>query len=96
MFSLLGMKAKFAAFGAALLVVLGFFVRLKLVTRQRDKATAVAETLKSRNKVIVEQKKIKREEEVKLLEELTSINKELKKEGEEFDGLDNFNDPNDY
>ncbi len=96
MFSLVGMQAKMAAFGAALLVVLGFFVRLKLVTSQRDKAVATASVLKSRNKVIVEQKKIKREEEVTLLKELTSIKEELEKDDEEFQGLDNFNKPNDF
>ncbi len=96
MFSLVGIQAKAAAFGAALLVILSFVVRLRIVTRQRDKATAVASVLKARNKVVVEQKKIKREEEVKLVNQLTSIEETLAKEGEDFEGMDNFNDPNKF
>lgn len=96
MFSLVGIQAKLAALGAALLVVLSFFVRLKIVTSQRDRATKVAAVLKSRNNVIVEQRKIKREEEATLLKELASIEEELKKPEEEFKGVENFNDPNDF
>ncbi len=47
---LLGLKAKLLGLGAILLAVLGFFVRLKYVTGQRDKfkkeaASAKAEVL---------------------------------------------------
>ncbi|KKL77713.1 hypothetical protein LCGC14_2032130 [marine sediment metagenome] len=35
---LLSLKAKALALGAILLTVLGFFLRLKIVTKQRDKA----------------------------------------------------------
>ena len=35
---MLNLKAKLIALGAALLTVLGFFLRLKVVTNQRDKA----------------------------------------------------------
>ena len=96
MFSLVGLQAKLAALGAALLVVLGFFVRLKMVTRQRDKATTVAETLKARVHVQRTKEKIKREEEATLLKEIASIEEELKKSDEEFKGVENFNDPNDF
>lgn len=96
MFSLLGFKAKAAAFGAAALTILAFVVRLKFVTMQRDEATKVAETLKHRNKVIVDQRKIKREEEKQLLGELSKIKEEIEKPDEEFEGLENFNEPNDF
>ena len=33
-----GLKAKALALGALLLTILGFFLRLKIVTKQRDKA----------------------------------------------------------
>ena len=44
---LLNLKAKLIALAAALLTVLGFFLRLKTVTHQRDKAKASAEKYKA-------------------------------------------------
>jgi hypothetical protein len=44
---LLGLKAKLAAFGAFLLGVLALFVRLRMVTNQRDKARDAAEKYKA-------------------------------------------------
>ena len=96
MFSLLAFKTKAAALGAFALIAISFFVRLKIVSSQRDKARSLALELKRRNNSIVEQKKLKRKEEKKLLKELKKINEELEKEGEDFDGLDNFNAPNDF
>lgn len=96
MFSLVGLQAKAAALGAFALVAIGFFVRLRVVTRQRDKATAVASVLKTRNKVVVEQKRIKREEEKRIIDDLVEIEVELAKSDEEFEGLENFNEPNKF
>ena len=96
MFSLVGLQAKAAAVGAAVLVILGFIVRLKLVTHQRDKAVTVAETLKARHHVAVVQKKLKREEEKKLIAEITEIEADLAKDGEDFTGVEGFNDPNKF
>jgi hypothetical protein len=93
---LVGLQAKAAAIGAAVLVVLGFLLRLKMVTHQRDKAKVVAETLKARHHVAVVQKKIKREEEKKLLKELSSIEKEIEKDDDEFQGVDNLTNSNDF
>ncbi len=42
--NLLTIKAKLIAFGAASLAVIGFFLRLKVVTAQRDKARIKAKT----------------------------------------------------
>jgi hypothetical protein len=44
---LLNLKAKLLAAGAFLLAVLGFFVRLKMVTNQRDKAQQSAKKYKA-------------------------------------------------
>ncbi len=44
---LLSLKAKALAAGALLLTVLGFFLRLKIVTKQRDKAKQTAAKYKS-------------------------------------------------
>jgi hypothetical protein len=43
----LNLKSKLIAFGALLLTVLGFFVRLKVVTNQRDKAQDSARKYKA-------------------------------------------------
>ena len=44
---LLGLKAKALALGAIVLTVLGFFLRLKIVTKQRDEAKKEAAKYKS-------------------------------------------------
>ena len=44
---LLKLKAQLIALGAILLTVLGFFLRLKIVTKQRDKAKQTAAKYKS-------------------------------------------------
>ena len=44
---LLKLKAQLIAAGAILLTVLGFFLRLKIVTKQRDKAKQTAAKYKS-------------------------------------------------
>lgn len=96
MFSLVGLQAKAAALGAAVLVVLGFFIRLKIVTAQRDKAKVVVKTLKARHHVQKVQQKIKREEEKKLVSRKADIIKQLEKPDEEFNGVDNLTNSNDY
>jgi len=97
-----GLQAKAMAIGAVVLTVLAFFVRLKVVTAQRDKAKAVAGTLKVQAKREKKIKKKKREEDVRLLKELTSIEEEIKKDGDlpgdgsGFGGVEGFNDANKY
>ena len=92
---LVGLQAKAIALGAIALAVLGFFVRLKVVTAQRDKAKAKAAVLQTRATVASKQKKRKREEEKQLLKELASIEEEIKKD-DDFEGVEGFNDANDY
>ena len=94
--SWLGLKVKLAAAGAAVLAFLAMWVRLKAVQNQRDKAESTANILIARHVVAKEQKKIKREEEKKLVSRRAEIIKEIKKPKEEFDGLDNLSDSNDY
>ena len=98
---LVGLQAKAMAIGAVVLAVLAFFLRLKVVTAQRDKAKAVAGTLKVQAQREKKIKKKKREEDVRLLKELTSIEEEIKDadlpgDDDGFDGVDGFNDANDY
>lgn len=91
-----GLQAKLAAAGAIALAVLAVFVRLKVVTHQRDKAVVVAETLKARVHVQKVQKKIAKKEKEKLVSRRADIIKEIKKKDEDFTGLDNLNNPNDF
>ncbi len=91
-----GLQAKLVAFGAALLGVLAMFVRMQALKNKAEKATQIAETLKSRAKQAANQKKIKREEEKKLLQEKKEILEEISKPEEEFEGIDNLTDSNDF
>ena len=92
----LGLKTKLAGLGVFLLSLLAFIARFKIVKAQRDRAIVVVETLKARQYVIKVQKKLKREVEVKVVSRRANIIKELKKEGEEFEGIDNLSDSNKF
>jgi thymidine kinase len=69
---------------------------MQSLKNQRDKAVVVSETLTARHHTQKIQKKIKREEERKLVSRRAEIIKEIKKPEEEFEGLDNLTDANDY
>ncbi len=90
----LALKAKLAAAGALILVVLTLYI--KTLKFQRDRAVVVAETLKARHHVQRKQQKIKREEKIKLHSRRVEIIKEISKEKEKFKGVKNLNDSNDY
>lgn len=92
----LTIKAKAALLGAALLSVLAFFARLKYVEHQRDKQKVRADILDARLHIQRVQKKIVKEERDRLLSEEESLSKELSKKGEEFEGVDNLSDPNNF
>jgi thymidine kinase len=94
--SWIGLKAKLAVAGTALLSFLFLFLRMKSLENQRDKAVVVSETLTARHHVQKTQKKIKREEEKKLVSRRAEIIKEIEKPEEEFDGIDNLTDANDF
>jgi hypothetical protein len=96
MFSLVGIQAKLAAAGAAVLAVLALWVRLQAVKNQRDRAVVVAETLKARHHTVLVQRKIKREEEKRLVTLKGDIEKEVKKDVKDFKGLDNLSNPDDF
>lgn len=96
MVSWLTIQAKLYAAGAIALAVLGFFVRLKVVTAQRDRAVVVADTMKARVHVQQTQKKIAREEKKRLVSRRADIIREIQKDEENFKGLDNLNKPNDF
>ena len=89
-----GLQAKLMALGAAVLAFLALMTRLKIVKNQRDKAKEQTEVLKARQHVIKTQRLIKRKEQERLVSRRADLKKELDKEGEDFEGVDNFNDPN--
>lgn len=91
-----GLQAKLYSIGAALLAGLAFFVRFQAVKNQRDKAVMERDVLKARSHVAIQQKKIKRKEEERLVSHSADIVKELNKKKEEWKGIDNLKDPNDY
>jgi len=94
--SILGIQTKLAAFGAAILSFLVLYIKLQTVKNQRDRAEVVAETLKARHHVQRVQQKIKREEKKKLVSHKADIIEEIEKADEDFKGLDNLSNPNDF
>ena len=93
---LVGLQAKLAALGAALLIILAAIARFKVVKHQRDRAVQVAETLKARHVFRKKTDKIKREEKVKLVSRRAEIIKEISKDEKDFKGVDNLSNPNDF
>lgn len=58
---LLGLKAKAIAFGAGLLAIAAFLVRLKIVTAQRDRARAAQKAAETQRDQAKDQNKLDRE-----------------------------------
>jgi len=82
--------------GAIALAMLGFFVKLKVVTAQRDKARESADVLKAQVHQNRVQAKIKKEHRAKVVSHKAELLKELNKNDEEFEGLKNLKEPNDF
>ena len=91
-----GLQAKLMAFGAAVLALLAMVLRMKVLKEQRDRAENQRDVLKARSHVIKTQRVIKRKEKEKLVSRRVELKKELDKEGEDFEGVDNFSEPNDF
>lgn len=91
-----GLQAKLYTVGAAIIGVLFLMLRIEGLKNKNKKLTTVAETLKARQHVERVQKKIKREEKKRLVSRKADIVNQLKKKREEFEGLDNLNNPDDF
>ena len=100
--SLLAVKGKLAGIGAAIMAVLAFFVRLQMVKNQRDKARDKADVLGASVHAERVKKMIIKEERKKGVSRRDTIKKKVKEleEGdvkdEDFEGIDNLTDSNDY
>ena len=92
----LGLQAKLYAFGAGLLAVLALILRMQVLKNGRDNARMERDVLKARVHVQKVNSKIKREEKVKLSSRRAELKKELSQAKEDFEGVDNFNKPNDF
>lgn len=90
------LKSKAYAIGAALLAIIAFFARFQMVKNQRDKAKEQADIVKTQLHVEKVKKEIERKEKKKLSSQEESIKEEVKKKDEDFTGLDNLNNPNDW
>ena len=92
----LGFKAKLYVAGAAVMTVLGFFFRLQYVKNKAERMEVRAQVAESR----VRQDKVIRKREKEVAEEYrsreTNLMKELEKDNDDFKGLDNLNNPNDW
>ena len=90
------LTAKLYGVGAAILIVLAAIGRMQMLKNARDNARKERDTLKARVHVNKVNKMIKKEEKKELFSRREELKKELSKEGKDFEGVDNFNDPNDF
>ena len=92
----LTIKTKLAAFWAALLGIGYFFLRFSYLKKKAKSQEQVVETLKARQHVQRTKERIKRKEKEQLHSRRVEIVKELEKKDEDFKGLDNLSNPNDF
>jgi hypothetical protein len=90
-------SAKLYAAGAAIMAVLGVMLRMQYLKNKNERLTHKAEVLESR----VRQDRIIKEREREVAKEFrsreTDLIKELeRKDDEDFKGIDNLNNPNDW
>ncbi len=78
--ALLNLKAKLIALGAILLTVLGFFLRLKIVTKQRDRAKQKAAKYKAWSERQTQTAEVEAEIENKYSDLKREVKKDLKNE----------------
>lgn len=88
--------SKLYAIGAVVLIVLAAVGRMQMLKNARDNARLERDTLKARVHVIKVNKMIKKEEKKELFSRREELKKELSKEKKDFEGVDNFNKPNDF
>lgn len=92
--SWLSLQTKLYTAGAFALAVLAFFVRLRFVTAQRDRAQIEADTLKAALHVQVVRKKIIKDISKEEYDRRVILLKELKKDDKDFKGIDNLTNSN--
>ena len=98
MLSLLLVKIKknLYVIGAALAGLAYAVLRILALKRAKNKAEDQVDILKTTIHAERVKKEIIKEEEKKRVSRRADLLKELEKEGEDFKGLDNLNNPNDY
>lgn len=90
------LTAKLYGVGAAALIVLAAIGRMQMLKNARDNARKERDTLKARVHVNKVNKMIKKEEKKVLFSRREELKKELSKKKEDFEGVKNFTDPNDF
>jgi hypothetical protein len=98
MLSLLVTKVKknLYVIGAALAGLAYFVIRILTLKKARDRAEDKVDILKTTIHAERVKKEIIKEEEKKRVSRRADLLNELEKDGEDFKGLDNLNNPNDY
>ena len=89
-------KAKLYLVGAVLLAVAAAVLRMQVLKNQRDKARVKAGTLTATVHAVRTKEKIIKEQELLNSRRRVELVKQLKKEGEDFEGVDNLTDSNKF
>ena len=79
-----------------LLAALAFVLRMQVLKNQRDNAREKVDVLKTSLHVKKTQEKIVKEREKEKKEESLKLSDSLEKKGEDFKGVDNLTNPNDW
>ncbi len=92
----LTLKAKLAVAGAAVLSVLTIFFRLKYLKEKNENLEKTKEVLEARVRKEVKLRKKESEVSNEFRSRRTDVLEELRKDAENFEGVDNLVKPNDW
>ena len=93
---LLGLKSKLYLVGAFLVAALGVLARVAFLKQARNKAEEKVEVLKAQAHANKIKSKIVKEESSKLSLKESEIKEKVEKKGENFEGVDNLTNSNDF
>jgi hypothetical protein len=93
---LLKLKGYVWALGAFALSIAGLVLRIKYLEKARSRAEDRAHLAEARAHVRETEKRIEKKNKEEFKASLKEAEKEIEKKGEEFEGVDNLSNPNDW
>lgn len=92
---LLGLKAKLAAFGTALVALSALLLRLKYLKNKTERLERISDTLKARHSAEQTKKRLIKKERERFVSRTADIVREIEKPDEEFEGVSSLGEKTD-
>jgi hypothetical protein len=92
---LLGLQAKLAAVGTAIVAIAALLLRLKYLKNKTERLERVSDTLKARHQAEQTKKKLIKKERERLVSRSADIAREIEKPDSDFSGIDSLGEKTD-